>query len=157
MFACSLSKEAWVSDLVVSTSKGGSRSWNLLFRHGPQDWEADTIHSFFELIYTSMPRGEGDDHLVWRLTTFGVFDVRSFYKLISGPNSDEFPWECIWCAKVPKRVSFISWTTANDGILTIDNLVKRGQSLVNRCCLCCCDGVSEDHLLLHCKFSRLMV
>ena len=79
MFACSLSKEAWVSDLVVSTSKGGSRSWNLLFRHGPQDWEADTIHSFFELIYTSMSRGEGDDHLVWRLTMSGVFDVRSFY------------------------------------------------------------------------------
>ena len=56
-----------------------------------------------------------------------------------------------------KRVSFFLWTIANDGILTIDNLVKRGQSLVNRCCLCCCDGVSEDHLLLHCKFSRLMV
>ena len=37
MFACSLSKEAWVSDLVISTSKGGRRSFNLLFHHGPQD------------------------------------------------------------------------------------------------------------------------
>ena len=53
---------------------------------------------------------------------------------------------------MPKQVSFISWTTANDGILTIDNLVKRGQSLVNKCCLCYCDGESVDHLLLHCKF-----
>jgi len=63
-----LSKEAWVSDLVVSTSKGdsegGSRSWNLLFCHDPQDWEANTIYSFFELIYSSIPRGEEDDHLV---------------------------------------------------------------------------------------------
>ena len=50
--------------VVLSTSEGGSRSWNLLFRHGPQDWEADTIYSFFELIYSSMTRGEGDDHLV---------------------------------------------------------------------------------------------
>ena len=91
MFACPLSKEAWVSDLVVSTSKGGSRRWNLLFRHGPQDQEADTVYSFFKLIYSFMPRGEGDDHLVWRLTTFGVFDVRSFYKLLSGPNTYEFP------------------------------------------------------------------
>ena len=31
------------------------------------------------------------------------------------------------------------WTTARDRILTIDNLVKRGQSLVNRCCLCSCN------------------
>ena len=95
MFACSLSKEAWVSNLVVSTSEGGSRSQNLLFRHGPQDWETKIVYSFFELIYSSMPRGEGDDHLVWRLTTSGVFDVRSFYKLLFGPNIDEFPWECI--------------------------------------------------------------
>ena len=54
-------------------------------------------------------------------------------------------------------MSFFLWTVANDGLLTIDNLVKRGQSLVNRCYLCCCDGVSVDHLLLHCKFSHLMV
>ena len=157
MFACSLSKEAWVSDLVISNSEG-SRSWNFLFRHGPQDWEADTVYSFFELIYSSMPRGEGDDHLVWRLTTFGVFDVRSFYKLLSSPspNIDEFPWEGIWCAKVPKRVSFFLWTIANDGILTIDNLVKRGRFLVNRCCLCYCDEESVDHLLLHYKFSQAL-
>ena len=121
MFACTKSKEAWVSDLVVSILVGGMIQ-NLLFHHGPQDWEAATVYSFFELIYSSMPRGEGDDHLDQRLTTSGVFDAYSFYKLL---------WECIWCAKVPKWVSFFLWTTANDRILTIDNLVKRWQSLVN--------------------------
>ena len=25
--------------------------------------------------------------------------------------------------------------------------------MVNRCCSCCCDGESVDHLLLHCKVS----
>ena len=40
-----------------------------------------------------MPRGEGDDQLVWRLTTSGVFDVRSFYKLLASPTTDAFPWE----------------------------------------------------------------
>ena len=47
-------------------------------------------------IYSSMTRGEGDDQLVWRLTTFGVFDVRSFYKLLASPTTDAFPWEDIW-------------------------------------------------------------
>ena len=123
MYACSISKEVWVSDLVVSTSEGG-RSWNLLFRHGPQDWQAATVYSYFEFIYSSMPRGEGDDQLVWRLTTSGVFDVHSFYRLLSSPTTNAFPWECIWCTKVPKRISFFLWTKANDGILTINNLIK---------------------------------
>ena len=60
MYDCSVSKEAWVFDLVVSNSEGG-RSWNLLFRHGPQNWQATTVYSFFEFIYSSMLRGEGDD------------------------------------------------------------------------------------------------
>ena len=119
-------------------------------------WPFYLLYSFFELIYSSMPRGEEGDHLIWRLTMSGVFDVRYFYKLLSSPNTDELPWEGIWCAKVPKRVSFFLWTTANDGILTIDNLVKRGQFLVNRCCLYYCDGESVDHLLLHCKFSHAL-
>ena len=92
------------------------------------------VCSFSELLYSSMPRGEGDDNLIWKLTETDVFDVRFYYKLLSGPLTDVFPWECIWWAKVPKRVSFFLWTAARGGILTIDNLVKRGQSLVNRCC-----------------------
>ena len=86
----------------------------------------------------------------------GVFDVRFFYKLLSSPTTDAFPWECIWRTEVPKRVSFFLWTTVNDGILTINNLIKKGQSLVNRCYLCCGDGESVDHLLLHCKFSHAL-
>ena len=73
-----------------------------------------------------MPRDKGDDQLVWRLTTSGVFDVRLFYKLLSSPTTDAFRWECIWRTKVPKRVSFFLWTTVNDGILTINNLIKKG-------------------------------
>ena len=114
------------------------------------------VCSFFELLYSSMSRGEGDDNLTWKLTKTSVFDVRSYYKLLPGPLTDVFPWECIWWAKVPKRVSFFLWTSARGGILTIDILVKRGQSLVNRCCLCCCDEESVDHLLLHCKFSHTL-
>ena len=112
--------------------------------------------SFIEFLYSSIPRSEGDDTLTWKFTKTGVFNVCSYYKLLPGPLTEVFPWKCIWCAKVPKRVSFFLWTAARDGILTIDNLVKRGQSLVNRCCLCCCDGEIVDHFLLHCKLSHAL-
>ena len=101
-----------------------------------------------------MLRGKGDDKLVWRLTTSSFFVVCYFYKQLSSPTTDAFPWECIWHTKVPKRVYFFLWTVANDGILTIDNLIKKGQFLVNRCCLCFCDRESMDHLLLHYRFSH---
>ena len=97
-----------------------------MFRHGPQDWQATTVYSFFEFIYSSMSRGEGDDKLVWRLTTSSFFAVCYFYKQLSSPTTNAFPWECIWHTKVPKQVYFFLWTVANDGILTIDNLIKKG-------------------------------
>ena len=150
------SKEAWISDLIVSASEEGSRSCNFHARRAPEDWEQENFCSFIEFLYSHMPRGEGDDTLTWKLTKKGVFNVRSYYKLLSGPYNEVFPWECIWRAKVPKQVSFFLWIVARGGILTIDNLVKRGQYLVNRCCLCFCDEETVDHLLLYCKFSHAL-
>ena len=39
-----------------------------------------------------MPRGDGDDTLTWKLTKKGVFDVHSYYKLLSTPYNKVFPW-----------------------------------------------------------------
>ena len=46
------------------------------------------------------------------------------------------------------------WTTVHGQILTLDNLMLRGRLLVNRCCLCCCNAESMDHLLLFCPIAH---
>ena len=46
------------------------------------------------------------------------------------------------------------WTTAHDQILILDNLMLRSHPLVNRCCLCCCNAESVDHLLLSCSIAH---
>ena len=51
-------------------------------------------------------RGEEDDTLTWKLTKTEVFDVLSYYKLLFGPLTEVFPWECICCAKVKGCLSF---------------------------------------------------
>ena len=38
----------------------------------------------------------------------------------------------------------------------MDNLMLRGRPLVNWCCMCCCDGESVDHLLLHCLVTHTL-
>ena len=54
----------------------------------------------------------------------------------------------MWKPRIPKQVAFFLWIAAHDLILTLDNLMLSGRPLVNRCCMCCGDGESVDHLLL---------
>ena len=46
------------------------------------------------------------------------------------------------------------WTAAHGCILTLDNLMLWGLPLANRCCICCCNTESVDHLLLHCPVAH---
>ena len=41
-----------------------------------------------------------------------------------------------WKVKVPKRLAFFMWIAAHSWILTLDNLMLRGLSLANWCCMC---------------------
>ena len=46
--------------------------------------------------------------------------------------------------------------TVHERILTLDNLIHRGRSLVNRCCMCYCNAKSMDHIFLHCPVAHLL-
>ena len=58
--------------------------------------------------------------MIWQLNHSGNFDVCSFFNSLLKAPSVSFPWQSIWCVKVPKRVSFFLWTAVRDDILTID-------------------------------------
>ena len=46
------------------------------------------------------------------------------------------------------------WTAAHSQILTLDNLMLCDRLLANRCCMCCCNEESVDHLLLFCPITH---
>ena len=46
------------------------------------------------------------------------------------------------------------WTTTHGQILTLDNLMLCGRPSANRCCMCCCNAKSVDHLLLFCLIAH---
>ena len=76
--------------------------------------------------------------------------IPSFYREIWGATTALFLWKGIWSEQVPKRESFFLWTVALREIHTLDNLTKRGLSLVNWCCMCYCNRVTVDQFLIHC-------
>ena len=86
----------------------------------------------------------------------GVFEVTSFYRVISSYGSSPFPWKGIWRTKALLRVMFFAWTAARSKIPTIDNLCQRGMIVVNRCWLCEADGESVDRILLHCGVANAL-
>ena len=83
-----------------------------------------------------------------------MFDTRSYYHAIRGDSNSLFPWKGVWKPKIPRRVAFFLWTATHDRILTLDNLMLRDHPLTTWCCMCCCDGESVDHLLLHCPVTH---
>ena len=121
-----------------------------------EDWELAAFFFLLQLIQTRIPRGDRRDTLCWRLKGDGKFETRSYYHAIRGTPNPLFPWKGVWKPKVPKRVTFFLWTATHDWILTLDNLMLRGCPLANRCCMCCCDGESVDHLLLHCPVTHTL-
>jgi hypothetical protein len=48
------------------------------------------------------------------------------------------------------------WTASLGKILTLDNLRKRGLTVVDWCCMCKKSGESINHLLLHCEVARTL-
>jgi len=48
------------------------------------------------------------------------------------------------------------WTADHGQILTLDTLMLHGCPLANRCCMCCYNEKSVDHLLISCSLALSM-
>ena len=51
----------------------------------------ERFYSFFEHVSARIPRGEGDDVMIWQLNRSGIFDVRSSYNSLLKFPSVSFP------------------------------------------------------------------
>jgi exonuclease III len=154
LFRIARYKEAWVKDNFVW--RNGVVEWNVFFVRDIQDWEMEVISPFFEVLYSCKISQGNVDRIRWSSSKKGLFEVKSFYKILSNSHAEVFPWKSIWRCKVPKRVAFFGWNAALGKILTHDNLRKRNIVVVEWCCLCKKNGESVDHLLLHCEVATYL-
>uniref|UniRef100_A0A2N9GN59 Reverse transcriptase domain-containing protein n=1 Tax=Fagus sylvatica TaxID=28930 RepID=A0A2N9GN59_FAGSY len=156
LYACSAQREVTIAAVLMRPAAGGPCEWNVTFGRDFNDWEIDLVVDFFQLLASKTPTNEGPDRLRWKGRKDGVFTSRSFYHALTDRPGVPFPWKGIWAVKAPPRVSFFIWTATWGRILTCDNLMRRGYTMVSRCCLCCSDGETVDHLLLHCPISHVL-
>ena len=154
LYAFSNDKEACISDVLCYQESGNDKIWNLRFYRDFHERELEAAFSFLEFIHSQIPRGVGCDISYRRLNGNGKFDIQSYYNNIQGASISNFPWKDVWKVKIPKRVAFFLWIAVHGRILTLDNLMLRGHSLANRCCMCYCNEESRDHLLLHCPIAH---
>lgn len=92
--------------------------------------------------------------MCWNPARSGLFEVKSYYKILSSSPFAVLPWKSIWKARVLPRAAFFVWTASHGKILTMDNLQKRCNCIVEWCCMCKASGESPKHLLLHCGVAQ---
>jgi hypothetical protein len=94
------------------------------------------------------------DSFKWRLTTTGIFSVKSMYAdYMNGHTA--FLKKYLWKIKVPLKIRIFMWFLYKKVILTKDNLARRNWKGCTKCVFC---GLKEtiDHLFISCLFSRLV-
>lgn len=97
------------------------------------------------------------DIMTWNWTKDGRFTVKTFYDAMEqGPYIQQKIYK-IWKLKAPTRVTIFTWLMIRNKILTVDNLVKRGWNMVNRCCLCKSQEETVHHLFADCNYTRATV
>ena len=75
---------------------------------------------------------------------------------MEGSNTVPFSKSIIWSPCVPNKVCFFAWEATWGKALMLDQLKKRGWSLLNRCYLCGAVEEAVDHLLIHCTKVRVL-
>ena len=105
--------------------------WNPSFIRAVQDWKLESLVAFVDRLYCLITSLIKTDKMLWSLARNHRFEVKSFYYSLQSAESSPFPWKNTWKVKPSPCIAFFTWTAALSKILTIDNLSRRGITLIN--------------------------
>ena len=88
--------------------------WSVKLVRSLQDWEVEEFMVFMDFLYKQKVKKADMDSMRWNHTKSGLFEVRSFYRLLRGSSTTQFPWKNVWKIKVPSKVAFFLWLAAHD-------------------------------------------
>ena len=59
------------------------------------------MDAFLRILGSNLPPTDNGDHMRWKLSKNGDFDIQSFYNKLRGPLPIIFPWKGVWKVKAP--------------------------------------------------------
>ncbi|RVW65755.1 LINE-1 retrotransposable element ORF2 protein [Vitis vinifera] len=137
-------------------SNGGSGRVDSSFLRPFNDWEVEEAERLLSSIQGKRVDADGEDRMLWRGTKNEIFTVKSLYKSLDHSYAVSFPGNIIWSPYVPSKVSFFAWEASWEKVLTQDQLKRKGWILANRCCLCCVEEETINHILVHCSKTKML-
>ena len=147
-------KDARVAEVWDSSRVDGG--WSPVFERPFNDWEMEEVERFLLILHNKKIRPSQEDCLILKETRPDGFAVKLMYrKLMHSPPTD-FLWHSIWNPIVPPKLGFFAWEASWGKVLTLDQLKRRGITLVNRCFLCEEEEETIDHLLIHCSAAKML-
>ncbi|KAJ4801841.1 RNA-directed DNA polymerase (reverse transcriptase)-related family protein [Rhynchospora pubera] len=105
---------------------------------------------------TFLPSGHLQDQICCKLTP-NCLTSSSLYKFMKTMPKIPSNLNHLWKLHLPPRIKTFCWLLLQNKIPTIDNLQKRGMTIVNRCCLCLSDAESVAHTFTLCPFFLAVV
>eukprot|EP00253_Pinus_taeda_P024741 PITA_24741 len=96
-----------------------------------------------------------EDRYIWD-SSGGKFTVKEGYKILQA-TTQIANWNLhttAWKSECLPKIKHFNWTLLKGKILTAENLRKRGIQGPSRCCFCCAEEESTQHIFLLCPFAQ---
>ena len=79
VYGIATNREASVASSLERLGTEARRSWKVLLLRNPNDWETGVVDEFLHTQGSNLPHSKQGDHMIWKLSKKGDFDIRSFY------------------------------------------------------------------------------
>lgn len=135
--------------LVANYNEGGC--WKKLYE---VDLGLEVMFKAISLVH--IPSSPSPDKFVWKPTSNGNFSVASTFHSNESFVGHAPYWASVWSSRLVPKVNIFFWIFFQNKILTTENLVKRGFVMPNRCFLCEEETENACHLLIDCRFVRMI-